>query len=198
MNLQQSEQDILQAIVTRALADSSDSLSSMTTGQIQLQPPRLSFLPLMSAPGIAGGPTTVVTAVYLAMEGDLRGHLVLLFSQSSSCGLVDLLLGQPIGTTTELDQLGRSALAEAANVCGSAFMNAIADRTGLVVLPTPPIVVQDMAGAVLQPVVADLSLTGDEALVIETGFNGQVPGHFLLMPDQDSMARLIASIEAIG
>lgn len=197
MNLQQSEFSILQSIVIKALQDSSQSLSSMTTGRIQLQNPRLSFLPLNVVPGIAGGPATVVCAVYLGMEGDLSGHLMLLFGKESACGLADLLMEQPAGTTKELDEIGISALAESGNVCGSAFMNAISDRTGLKVVPTTPAVVVDMAGAILEAVVTELYLNGDEVLVVETGFNGGLPGHFLLMPDSDSMARLVAALEGI-
>ncbi|MFZ5813762.1 MAG: hypothetical protein ACOY93_00485 [Bacillota bacterium] len=197
MNLQQSEFDILQSIVMRALEDSSRSLSSMTTDRIRLQEARLSFLPLNVVPGIAGGPAAVVSAVYLGIEGDLSGHLMLLFNKQSACALVDLLMEQPIGTTLEMDDLGISALAECGNVCGSAFMNAISDRTGLKVVPTTPAVVVDMAGAILESVVTELYLNGDEVLVIETDFNGEVPGHFLLMPDTDSMARLVAALEAI-
>lgn len=197
MDLQQGELNILQSIVMKALEDSSNSLSSMTTGQIQLQNPRLTFLPLNVVPGIAGGPATVVCAVYIGIEGDLSGHLMILFGRESAGGLVDLLMEQPVGTTQELDEMSLSALAETGNVCGSAFMNAISDRTGLKVVPTTPAVVVDMAGAILQTVVTELYLNGDEVLVIETGFNGEVPGHFLLMPDTDSMARLVAALEAI-
>lgn len=197
MNLQQSEFDILQSIVARALEDSSNTLSLMTTGRIQLQNPRLSFQPLNVVPGIAGGPAAVVCGVYLGIEGDLNGHLMLLFGKESALGLVDLLMEQPVGTTTDLDEIGVSALAESGNVCGSAFMNAISDRTGLKVIPTTPAVVVDMAGAILEAVVTELYLNGDEVLVVETGFNGEVPGHFLLMPDTDSMARLVAALEAI-
>lgn len=197
MHLQQGELNVLQAIVSRGLADSSRSLSSMTTGQIELQQPNLTFQPLSRVPEVSGGPGSAVVAVYLGMEGELKGHLMLMFSEAGARGLVDLMLDQPLGTCTELDEMALSALAEAGNVCGSAFMNAISDQTGLVVTPTPPLVVQDMAGAILESVVAELYLSGDEALVIETGFNGKVPGHFFLMPNTESMARLVAALEAI-
>lgn len=198
MNLTQIELDVLYSIVRKGLDDSSRALSSMTTGGIQLREPQLQFLSLNMVPSIAGGPENVVVAVYLGIEGDLNGHLMLLFTQPSGLRIVDMLLEQPLGTARELDELGVSALAETGNVCGSSFLNAISDRTGLKIVPTTPVVVTDMAGAILQSVVTELYLNGDEVLVVETGFNGEVPGHFLLMPDQDSMARLVAALEEIG
>jgi chemotaxis protein CheC len=198
MNLTQGEVEVLYSIVKRGLDDSSRALSRMTTGRIKLQEPRLQFLPLSDVPGIAGGPEQVVLAVYLGIDGDMNGHLMLIFTQASGLRMIDLLMEQPPGTSQELDALGISALAETGNVCGSSFLNALSDRTGLKIVPTTPAVVVDMAGAILQTVISELYVSGDEVLVVETGFNGEVPGHFLLMPDQDSMARLVAALEEIG
>lgn len=197
MILRQHEYDILLSIVQKGLRDCSQTLSRMTTGSIELNEPKLKFLPLNEVPGIAGGPAAVVVAIYLGIEGDLNGHLMMLFSQENACRVVDLLMEMEPGTSTELDAIGVSALAETGNVCGSSFMNAISDRTGLKIIPTTPAVVTDMAGAILQSVVTELYLNGDEVLVVETGFNGEVPGHFLLMPDTDSMATLVAALDAI-
>ncbi|MFO7275274.1 MAG: chemotaxis protein CheC [Bacillota bacterium] len=197
MELRPSQWKALEDMVTQALAESSRSLSQMTSGEIRLDAPQLSFLPLRALPGVAGGPEQVVTAVYVGIQGELQGHVILLFQPEAARAMVDLLLGSPAGTCRELDELGRSALAEVGNICGSAFINAIADHSGLEVRPTPPVLVEDMAGAILQTVAADLLLTGDEVLVVATGFNGAVPGHFLLMPNTESMARLITTLEAI-
>jgi chemotaxis protein CheC len=198
MTLREGEYQTLLAIVRKGLDDSSQALSSMTTGGIRLQAPRLEFLPLNVVPGIAGGPEVVVVAVYLGIEGDLNGHLMLLFTRETALRVVDMLLEAPPGTTATLDEIGVSALAETGNVCGSSFLNALSDRTGLKIVPTTPVVVTDMAGAILQSVVTELYLNGDEVLMVETAFNREMPGHFLLMPDQDSMARLIAALEVIG
>lgn len=198
MNLKESEFQALHAIVLKGLDDSSRALSSMTTGGVRLQDPNVEFVPLNVVPGIAGGPGAVVVAVYVGIEGDLNGHLMLVFSTTAAMRVVDMLIDAPPGTTTEIDEIGLSALAETGNVCGSSFLNALSDRTGLKIVPTTPAVVTDMAGAILEAVVTELYLNGDEVLMVETGFNNQIPGHFLLMPDQDSMARLVAALEAIG
>jgi len=198
MNLTHGELEALYLIVQKGLSDSSRALSSMTTGGIQLQDPHLQFLSLGVVPNIAGGPEKVVVAVYLGIEGDLNGHLMLLFTQQSGLRVVDMLMEMPAGTTDQLDDLAASALAELGNICGSSFLNALSDRTGLTIVPTTPVVVVDMAGAILESVVTELYLNGDEVLVVETGFNGEIPGHYLLMPDQDSMARLVAALEEIG
>lgn len=197
MRLETAQFKTLYEIVNRGLIDSSEALSAMTTGGIHLKDPRLEFLPLTEVPSVAGGPATVVAAVYVGIEGDLSGHVMILFRSESALRVVDMLMEQPAGTTSELDELGASALAEVGNVVGSAFLNALSDRTGLTIVPTTPAVVVDMAGAILQAVVTELYLNGDEVLMVETTFNEEVPGHYLLMPDQESMAKLMATLESI-
>ncbi|MGE5676024.1 MAG: chemotaxis protein CheX [Mycobacterium leprae] len=197
MELKESEYAALRSIVLKGLKDSSGALSSMTTGGIQLNNPQIEFLPLNVVPGIAGGPAAVVVGVYLGFQGDLNGHLMLLFTYDSALRVVDMLLDSPPGTTATIDEIGLSALGETGNVCGASFLNALSDYTGLKVVPTTPVVVTDMAGAILESVVTELYLNGDEVLLVTTGFNGEIPGHYVLMPDQDSMARLVAALEAI-
>lgn len=204
MELGSNQYRVLKQIIDTGLAGAANGLSAMTVGAITLGSPQVQLMPLDVVPGIAGGPAAVVVGVYVGIQGDLSGHLMLLFPSAAAQRFVDILFEQPPGTCNELDAMALSALAEAGNICASHFLSALGDHTGLKVLPTAPTVVNDMAGAILQAVVADLYLGGDVALVVETDFQSKGPtaqngvkGHFLLMPDQESMARLVAALEAI-
>lgn len=188
----------LEAIVREGLASASAGLSAMSGGQLRLESPVMRMIPLTEVPEVAGGPAAVVVAVYLAIGGDLRGHLVLLFTEAGARRAADFLFGAPPGTTAELGPLELSALAEAGNVAGSHLLNVLANRTGLAIVPSAPAVVTDMAGAILQQVVLDLLLQADEVLLVETAINGTVQGYFLLLPDQDSMSRLVAALEDLA
>jgi chemotaxis protein CheC len=100
--------------------------------------------------------------------------------------LVDLLLGQPNGTTIELSDMERSTLGEVGNIMGSFFLNYISDSTGQRFMPSPPAVMMDMAGAVLDATLANILAYTDETYVMETVFgtnDRQVAGTFLVMPD---------------
>lgn len=196
MELEQPLLTHLQDIIRIGLANASEALSTMTVGGTVLTEPRLSFLPLHLVPGVAGGPAAIVVAIYLGIAGDLSGHLMLLFGANSACRVADMLMEHPPGTTRELDELALSALGEAGNVTGSAYLNTLANRTGLKIVPTAPAVVMDMAGAILQSIVAALYLSGDDVLVVGTEFNG-ITGHFLLLLDNDSMAKLAVALEVI-
>lgn len=194
LHLDKTDHGTLLTAVSNGLQAASSGLSAMTSHPICLSNPQVTFVPLPAIPGIAGGPEAVVVAVYLGVEGDVCGHLMLLLTAESACRLADLLLERPVGTARDLGEMDLSALAEAGNIGGSFFLNTLADASGLVIVPSSPSLVQDMAGAILQAVVAPLYLEGEEALVVETEIDGSIRGHLLLLADHGSLQRLLDSL----
>ena len=146
---------------------------------------------------VAGDPERAVVAVYLGIRGGLHGHILMAYSESMALGLVDMLLDQPAGTTTELGDLEISALAEAGNVAGSCFLTTIADWAGLTLPPTPPVVIHEMCGAILDTLAGDLALQSHEqAMVIDAQLScdGQVvDASFLMFPGHQMIEKVGAS-----
>lgn len=196
MALTQVQLANLSEVTRQALADASQTLTSMLEQTIRMEAPAVEVVDLYGMQSLLQDPTTPVTAVYLLVQGDLHGHLLLLWSTESACSIADILLGKKPGTTRELDEMDLSALAEVGNVTGTCFLNALANRTGLKILPTVPATAEDMVGAIVQYAVADLAATADEAVVVETQIEGDVKGHFLLLPDAGSLVRLLQCLEA--
>lgn len=64
-----------------------------------------------------------------------------------------------------------SALGEVGNITVSSFLSALADRRQLDLRPTPPIVVDDLAGAILDAIVADVVGDLDSIMTIEVDLN---------------------------
>jgi chemotaxis protein CheC len=110
-------------------------------------------------------------------------------------GFVDMLMGTPAGTTQSLGEMEASALGELGNVVGSSFLNELADATGLRLMPSPPSVMTDMAGALLDIIAADILLTQDDAFVAEATFHApdrDITGQFFVIPTQDLLGALLA------
>jgi chemotaxis protein CheC len=110
-----------------------------------------------------------------------------------------MLLGNPDGTTTALDEMERSVLGEIGNVMGSHFLNTLSDYTGLDLRVSPPEVMMDMAGAILDPALAELMAVADEATVVESSFSAQgreINGKFLVMPNPNLQRVLMVRLGA--
>lgn len=172
-------------------------LEGMTGRPVTAAVRNLALLPLRRIATAFGDAAEPVTALYLGIHDDVSGHLVFLFSDETAARLADLLLDQPDGTTTELGEMEQSALQEAGNVAGSFFLTALADATGLTIQPTPPVLVQDMCGAILDGPLAAIALESDSALLIETEFwqaDRHIEGHLLVLPDQASLVTLLGRL----
>lgn len=148
---------------------------------------------------VVGGAETDAVGIYLTVTGAANGHLMLIYDPSIAYAFVDLLMGQPIETTTELDEMGRSALGEMGNIIGAFFLNAIADATGLELSPSPPAVMTDMAGALLDVVTAEILMRQDDTYLAETTFatsEGQIEGQFMVIPSEEFLEALLDSVKA--
>lgn len=188
----------LEAAIGRGLHASAEGLAGMIHRPVGMSSPRVELVPLAEIPSYVGGADEETVAVYLGVSGDLTGHIVLLLPVPSALRLADLLLEQPPGTATELTDIEISALGEAGNLTGSFLLNSLADETRLRLLPSTPTVLRDYAGAVLGSIAAELSLVGDHALVVETDFEGEahsVQAHFFLLPEMESLTRLVGALE---
>ena len=148
---------------------------------------------------VVGGADTEAVGIYLTVSGAANGHLILIYDPIIAYAFVDLLMGQPPETTTELDEMGRSALGEMGNIIGAFFLNAIADATGLELSPSPPAVMTDMAGALLDVVTADILMRQDDTYLAETTFSTserQIEGQFMVIPSEEFLEALLESVKA--
>jgi chemotaxis protein CheC len=172
-------------------------LEEMTGRPIAADVVNVSLVPLGALIPAVGRAEEPATAVYLGIHDDVDGHLMLLLTDEAAARMADLLLDQPDGTTAALGEMEASALQEATNVAGSFFLTALADATGLTIHPTPPVLVQDMCGAILDGPVAMLAMAGDEALLIETEFRQDerhIAAHLLVLPDGPSLVTLLGRL----
>jgi len=140
-----------------------------------------------------GGEEEVVLGAYLSISGDVTGHVMLLFPVKRALECVDLMCGQAPGTTLEPDELAESAIGELGNIVGSAFVNALADYANLILHPSPPSVIHDMAIALVDSVYAEVLSQGGDVVMMDAVFedqSGRTAGLLIVAPDPVSLDRL--------
>ena len=187
---------ILDVMAGVGIEGAADGLSQMIGQKITVSMPSVTVLPLTAVPEHLGGAERPVVGIYLGCGGDMGGHVMLILSQVEAAYLVDLLMGYPEGTTHDLDSLARSALAEAGNMTASFFLNAVARVLGVSSRPTPPAVIIDMAGAILDIMLVTVGELGDEVLLLEAVFRDrerQLKLFFWMVPDLEPLRRVIVT-----
>ncbi len=195
--LSDREYEALRSVAESGVSNSATGLSQMIGREIDMRALEVSVLPINQVPGLLAGPEETLVGIYLAILGDIAGHILLLFSLTEATRLVDMLMDQPAGTTTSLGAMERSALGEVGNLTGSFFLNALAEATKLGGQPSPPAVIVDMGFAILDVPLVALAVTSDDVLVIKTAFledERHIQALFLVMPDVESLRAILGSL----
>jgi chemotaxis protein CheC len=190
--------DALKEVANIGAGHAATALSQLTNRRIMISVPELTIGRLEQVPELLGGPTDVVVAVLMHMLGDLTGRTLLLFPETVGRRLCDMLLRRPIGTTALFDALEQSCLKEAGNILSGAYMNALSDFMGMLLLPSVPSLVVDAAGAVLTTTYLNFGHERDFVLCVETEFHTEsgegLRGQFLLLPDLASLKAIFDAI----
>ncbi|MGZ6265417.1 MAG: hypothetical protein ACXWN4_00735, partial [Candidatus Limnocylindrales bacterium] len=183
----------------------------MSGNVIDVKTPMLRRCTAAAVLEMAGGPETVIVAVYVGIKGSLQGHALLLFSPPDAHRLAQILLASLIGPHEspaeassdpfDFDELELSAITEASNITISAFLNELGMHLHEAVQPTPPQLVIEMAGAVLDAVLVDLMSDVDQVLAAKTVFTEggrEIDGTLLVLPRASSLPVLLDALGALG
>jgi len=81
------------------------------------------------------------------MMGDLTGRTLVLFPERSAQRLCDILFRRADGATAEFGPMEQSGLKEVGNILVSAYMNALSDFMGMMLVPSVPSLVIDLSAA---------------------------------------------------
>ena len=181
-------------LVSIGTSNAMSGLSQMIGQDIDVSEFTLRKVPVASISELVGGPEAEAIGIYLTVSGAADGHLMLIYEPRIAYAFVDLIMMQPPETTTEIGEMERSALGEMGNIIGAFFLSAIADATGLELRPSPPSVMADMAGALLDVVSAEILMHSDETFLAETTFSTgdrDISGVFFVMPSDDLLNALL-------
>jgi len=93
----------------------------------------------------------------------------------------------------------RSAIKEAGNILSSAYMNALSDFMGMMLLPSPPGLAVDMSAAVLTTAYLQFGTDKDYVFCVESDFlvndgGERLRGFFLLLPDAESLQAILEAV----
>lgn len=190
--------DALREVANIGAGHAATALSQMTDRRIMITVPQINIARLEDVANLLGAPTDVVAAVLMHMLGDLTGRTLLLLPEVAARRLCDMLLRRPEGTTTAFDVLEQSCLKEAGNILSGAYMNALSDFMGMLLLPSVPSLVVDLAAAVLTTTYLNFGHERDFVFCVETEFEIEAEeglrGYFLLLPDLASLKAIFDAI----
>ena len=191
--------DAIKEVASIGACHAATALSEMIQKRVMVQVPQLRLCLLEEISVLLGPPELPITGVLISFSGSLEGRSVMALPFEYSRLLVDRLLQRERGTTQEFGELESSALKEAGNILVSSYMNALADFLGVTVMPSPPDLAIDMAGAVLLATLLDYGKSLEPVFVIENELrfiedDDVILGYLILSPEPKSLQAILQAV----
>ena len=149
-------------------------------------------------------PERLMVGILMRLTNNLGGMVLILIDVDCVLDMEEKITGVRY-TAQQLteDELALSIVQEMANMMAASYMNAIGEYTGLRIYLTPTMVGVDMAAALLSYPLAEMSMSGENVICIDSCFYAETgkekaehhEGRMLILPDEESAHKLI---EAMG
>lgn len=185
--------DALREVANIGAGHAATALSQLTNRRISVDVPsvRVGGLPDMTEG--AGDYATVRMQVL----GDVTGETLQVFPQRTARRIAGILTGADGGEVAEFGDMERSALIEAGNIVAGAYLNALSDFMGMLLLMSVPTMRLGTGPVTEAP--PDPGSDRGLALVLETRFRMEgdeqtLPGQFVLVPDAPSIRAILEAI----
>ena len=191
--------DALREVANIGAGHAATALSQMINSTIMISVPTLNISRLEEVPPQVSAPEEPVAAVLMHMFGDLTGRTLLVFPKPTAVRLAELMLRRQTGSSTDLGDMEQSAIKEAGNILSSAYMNALSDFMGMMLLPSPPSLAVDMSNAVLTTAYLQFGSDRDYVFCVESEFYmtdsaERLRGFVLLLPDPASLQAILRAV----
>ena len=196
--LKANQLDALREVANIGAGHAATALSQMVGETIMISVPTINISRLEDVPPQVGDPDQPVAAVLMHMLGDLTGRTLLVFPKRTAMRLADMLLRRP-SSSDEFSEMQQSAIKEAGNILSSAYLNALSDFMGMMLLPSPPALAIDMSTAVLTTAYLQFGGDKDYVFCVESEFMmndtaERLRGFFLLLPDAASLQAILKAV----
>jgi chemotaxis protein CheC len=189
-DLSEGQLNALREMSHAGMVHAAAALSQLLGYPLTLTFSEVSVLPLIEIPGWIGGEEEWVAGLHFKIRGNVRGNILVLFPWPSVLSIIQILTGKKAAQRMALTEEEKSVLKEVANILTSAYLTALSNLLGVLLIPSIPGLAFDMVGAVVDSLLIERGQLGDVALVIETRFghpaNG-VAGRLILLPDAESL-----------
>jgi chemotaxis protein CheC len=191
--------DALTEVASIGAGHAATALSLLTGQRIMIDVPMVTVGWLSElVPKITPADVRIV-GITMDLQGSLNGQTLLALPVATATRLADLMLRRTHPNDVEgFDVLEESALREAGNILGGAYMTALSEFLTMRLMPSPPRLTIATASELLREC-ASTSGADQSVCCVETEFRFQeigeaFRGFFLLVPDSESLGAIFRAV----
>lgn len=196
-SLNKDQLDALQETGNIGCSYAATAVSNMIGKNVNISVPELKVEETQNLDNIFNnifGIENKIVGVYLELTDEFQGSILMLFTKKSALSLSDTLIGQEPGTSTELNEMTKSAITEVGNIVVSAYTNALGALLNSTVMLSPPTFTEEVPQGVLDKLQTTLGGDTKHALIFDIKFTGEdnlFDSYFVLLPSPKSLDNLL-------
>jgi len=192
----------LREIANIGAGHAATALSNMTTRAITVSVPDVKVVALEDVSSAMGDPQEPVSAVVMKVLGDVTGRTLQLFPAGTAATLVEIMGGRKgLEFPRDLGPAEQSILEEVGNIIVGAYLNALSEFMGMLLIMSVPSFAMDMVGAVLSTSYVNFGADQDFVFVMNTDLmldgKTEMGAHFLLIPDDASLEAMLRALRLV-
>lgn len=197
MDFSPKQMDALQEMANIGAAHSATTLSEMLNTTIGMSVPEITIVDISQVGNHISDELT--TMVVFELQGDIPhgGFLILHFPRDSAVRTAGIMQGSA-GTPHTFDEMDQSAVLEVSNIMISSFLSATSDLLGFMMLPSPPVLIVDMAHAAITTLIAQMTLDVDDVILFQVRLKSEehnIAGNILIFLEISTLQRIEARLE---
>ena len=191
--------DGLREVANIGAGHAATALSQLVNDRVMLEVPELRVVPIEEVPELIGPADEVVSAVMMKLLGDVTGRTVQIFPASTASAVVTALTGrQDVIFPDDFGEIEISAVKEVSNILVGAYINALSEFLGMMLIMSVPAMAIDTSSAVLTTSYLNSDSLNDHVFCINTKLvlrnDIELRTHFLLLPDDASLKAMLQAM----
>jgi len=199
MEFTPEQMDALQELANIGAAHAATTLSQMLDSQIGMNVPEINVVDIARVGEFLTDELT--TMVFFELQGDIPhgGFLVLHFPRDSAIRTATIMQGSR-DTDHPLSEMDQSTILEVGNIMISSFLSATSDLLGFMMLPSPPVLVVDMAHAAITSLIAQMTVEVDDVILFRVKLTSEehhIAGNILIFLEVATLRKVEARLEEL-
>jgi chemotaxis protein CheC len=185
--------DALSELGNIGASHAATTLSQMLMGQIEMTVPLVEVVDLADIYKHVTDETAALSIFQMQGELDQGGYVIFIMPLSSAKRMTNTMLGMG-DEERELNEMDESALNEVGNIMVSAFLDATAELLGVVMLPSPPVLVIDMAHAAIEQLLVEVAFDVNEVVFFHTKLSCDqysINGDLVMLPEMNTLSQIL-------
>jgi chemotaxis protein CheC len=191
--------DALKEIGSIGAGNATTALASMLNVEIIMEVPKPELMEASKISSSICPEEEIIVGIFTEVSNDITGSIMFLMQMDSAHYLVNRMMNKSLDNEDPFNDFELSAMKEIGNIIIGAYLSALSGMTRMTITPSIPYISVDMAAAILSVPAVQFGQYGNNGLLIETKFRSKtgarsISGYFILMPEEDSYAKILTSL----